>query len=429
MADTKLLLDNYDTFISKLCFALNNIGKKIIPIIYTDIKYFRFFNDTYGYDMGDKLIIRLADLLSCEKEYYICGTNVVADNFVTAISIEGYTYDQLYNHIFNRISEIERILQDEFSSNRIKLSVGVYFISSENASIKPETAISNANLARKQSKENGNRSMVVFRKEMSEELTREIDIIGSLDAAIKNHEFTAYYQPKIDSKTKKIVGAEALVRWIKSDGTFIFPDQFIPTFEKSGQIVDVDYFMYNEVFSFIKKTIDRNLPIVPISLNVSREHLKNLDIVDFIKDLMKKYDLNSKFLEFELTETICMEDTVKVIDFIEAFHKIGIKVSMDDFGSGYSSLNLLSELPLDIIKLDKCFLHSADIQNRDKVIISNIINMTKELEMKSLCEGVETSKQSEFLKDIGCDIQQGFYFSKPIPSEMFENLLLNKKNY
>ena len=138
-----------------------------------------------------------------------------------------------------------------------------------------------------------------------------------------------------------------------------------------------------------------------------------------MKELLDKYQIPTEYLEFELTETVCMEDTKNAMQFIDSFHEMGIKVSMDDFGSGFSSLNLLSEMPLDIIKLDRCFLHSTVLERKEKIVLSNIIRMTKELEMTSLCEGVETDQQSEFLKEIGCDIQQGYYFARPLCEEDF----------
>ncbi|MBR6340860.1 MAG: EAL domain-containing protein, partial [Treponema sp.] len=163
--------------------------------------------------------------------------------------------------------------------------------------------------------------------------------------------------------------------------------------------------------------------VVPVSINVSRQHFKKLDIINYVKQLQEKYKIPPKYVEFEITETVCMADTAKAMKFIKTFHDMGFKVSMDDFGSGYSSLYLLSELPIDIIKMDKCFLQSDILQQKEKVIISNIINMTHELDITTLCEGVETSQQSEFLKSVGCDIQQGFYFSRPVTGEQIAKML------
>ena len=422
MVDKITSLAHYDDFIKSLQEEIVKLKDGTIGIIYEDIKYFKYFNDTYGYKRGDELLMRMANLSIHGGRGVIGGSRVVSDNIVWAVLFEKGSPNDIYSIIAETTAAREKILREEFDCTRIRLAVGVYLIDKENKNINPETAVSNANLARKKAKEAGSSSVTFFKEEMADNLNHELEIISSIDNAIETKEFMAYYQPKILSEDKSITGAEALVRW-KKDGKFIYPDQFIPAIERSCQIIDVDYYMYNEVFAFIRKRLDAGLKVVPISLNVSRQHLKNLAIIDYIKGLLEKYKIPTEYLEFELTETVCMEDTENVMQFIDSFHEMGIKVSMDDFGSGFSSLNLLSEMPLDIIKLDRCFLHSNSLQDKEKIVISNIIRMTKELEMMSLCEGVETKQQSDFLKEIGCDIQQGYFYSRPLCEEEFVEML------
>lgn len=422
MVDKITSLAGYDDFVNSLQEEMNKLDDGIIAIVYEDIKYFKYFNDTYGYERGDELLRRMATLSIHGGKGVVGGSRVVSDNIVWAVKFEKGSPSEIYNIIAETTAAREKILKEEFDCIRIRLAVGVYLIGKENKDINPETAVSNANLARKKAKESGSRSVAFFKEEMADNLNHELEIISSIDKAIETKEFMAYYQPKVSSEDKNIIGAEALVRW-KKDGKFIFPDQFIPAIERSRQIIEVDYYMYKEVFSFIRKRLDAGLKVVPISLNVSRQHMKHLEIIDYVKGLLEEYKIPTEYLEFELTETVCMEDTKNAMQFIDSFHGMGIKVSMDDFGSGFSSLNLLSEMPLDIIKLDRCFLHSNILQDKEKIVLSNIIRMTQELEMTSLCEGVETQQQSEFLKDIGCDIQQGYYFARPLPEEDFVNML------
>ena len=427
MVDKITLLAYYDDFIKCLQEEVNRLNEGTIAIVYEDIKYFKYFNDTYGYKRGDELLRRMATLSIHGGKGVVGGSRVVSDNIVWAIKFEKGSPSDIYSIITETTAAREKILREEFDCTRIRLAVGVYLIDKENKNINPETAVSNANLARKRAKESGSRSVAFFKEEMADSLNRELEVISSIDSAIANKEFVAYYQPKILSYDESIIGAEALVRW-KKDGKFIYPDQFIPAIEKSRQIIQVDYYMYKEVFSFIRRSLDEGLKVVPISLNVSRQHMKHLEIIDFVKGLLDEYKIPTEYLEFELTETVCMEDTKNAMQFIDAFHDMGILVSMDDFGSGYSSLNLLSEMPLDIIKLDRCFLHSDVLQKKEKIIISNIIRMTQELEMLSLCEGVENEQQSDFLKEIGCDIQQGYYFARPLPEEDFVNMLEKQRD-
>ena len=422
MVDKITSLTYYDDFVKSLQEEIDKLNDGTIAIVYEDIKYFKYFNDTYGYKRGDELLKRMATLSIHDRKGVIGGSRVVSDNIVWAVKFEMGSRGDIYSVIAETTAAREKILKEEFDCTRIRLAVGVYLIDKENKDINPETAVSNANLARKKAKESGSSSVAFFKEEMADNLNHELEIISSIDNAIEMKEFMAYYQPKVSSEDKNVIGAEALVRW-KKDGKFIFPDQFIPAIERSRQIIEVDYYMYKEVFSFIRKRRDAGLKVVPISLNVSRQHMKHLEIIDYVKGLLEEYKIPTEYLEFELTETVCMEDTKNAMQFIDSFHEMGIKVSMDDFGSGFSSLNLLSEMPLDIIKLDRCFLHSNILQDKEKIVLSNIIRMAQELEMTSLCEGVETQQQSEFLKDIGCDIQQGYYFARPLPEEDFVNML------
>ena len=266
-------------------------------------------------------------------------------------------------------------------------------------------------------------SCVLFDRSMMEGIKREVEITSYIPKAIAKHEFKVYYQPKMETETVHLIGAGALVRWQKPDGKFVYPDEFIPYIERSGQIVDVDYYVYRETFRFIAERLREGKKVVPISLNVSRVHLNKMHILEYVKELFEEYKIPSDLIEFELTESIYLDNTKKALELVDGLHKLGAKVSMDDFGSGYSSLNLLSRLPIDIIKLDKVFLKDDNLQESDKIIISCVVDMAKRLQITSLCEGVETLEQSDYLKEAGCQIQQGYYFSKPIPQEEFEKFM------
>ena len=424
MKDTLTGLGNYEEFVPKLQSLIDSLDDRVIVIDYSDIKHFKYFNDTYSYKTGNDLLADYAKLLIENNENFLYGSRVVSDNMVTVGVYDLYNKEDLHQSICIRNRLIENALRKKYKCNRLRICTGMYFITKENNNIDAETVISNCNLARKIARENAREdSVVIFKEEMSSNINHEIEILSTIDSAIKNNELIAYYQPKINSETGIISGAEALVRWKKPDGTIIYPDQFVPIIERSGQIIQVDYFMYQQVFQFINERIAEGKTIVPISINVSRQHFKKLDIINYVKSLQRVYNIPPKYVEFEITETVCMTDTVKALNFIRTFHEMGFKVSMDDFGSGYSSLYLLSELPIDIIKMDKCFLQTEQLKQKERVIISNVINMTHELDIQTLCEGVETPEQSEFLKSVGCDIQQGFYFSRPVTREQLQDIL------
>lgn len=369
MKDTLTGLDSYEEFVPKLQSLIDNLKEEIIVIDYSDIKHFKYFNDTYSYKTGNDLLADYAKLLQSNKESFLYGSRVVSDNMVTVGVYELNDEDILHQQICTRNMLIENELRLKYKCNRLRICTGMYFITKHNNNIDAETVISNCNLARKIARENNTEdSVVIFREEMASQINHEIEILSTIDSAIVNGELIPYYQPKVNSLTGEVSGAEALVRWKKPNGIIIQPDQFVPIIERSGQIIQVDYFMYNEVFAFIANRLKEGKKVVPVSINVSRQHFKKLDIINYVKQLQEKYNIPPKYVEFEITETVCMADTAKAMKFIRTFHDMGFKVSMDDFGSGYSSLYLLSELPIDIIKMDKCFLQSDILQQKEKVI-------------------------------------------------------------
>lgn len=420
-------LDRYEVFLEKLEKRVAEIGDDRISIVYTDIKHFKYINDTYGYQVGDALLKDFVEEILADNEGLICCSRVYSDNFVAANVLHpDITNEQLKDFIYETNKKWEAKFREKYLNSRLQFCTGISVIDKNSRSLDAETAVSNANLARKVAKELDEECCVLFDNSMMEGIKREVEITSRVPKAIANHEFKVYYQPKIETETLRLIGAEALVRWQKPDGAFIYPDQFIPLIERSGQVVDVDYYVYREAFRFIADRLAAGKTVVPISLNVSRIHLNKMHILEYVKELFAEYQIPSGLVEFELTESIYLDNTEKALELVKGLHNLGTKVSMDDFGSGYSSLNLLSRLPIDIIKLDKVFLKDDTLQESDKIIISCVVDMAKRLRITSLCEGVETLEQSDYLKQIGCQIQQGYYFSRPIPQEEFEQFMDKK---
>ncbi|MBR6340562.1 MAG: EAL domain-containing protein, partial [Treponema sp.] len=252
MKDTLTGLDSYEEFVPKLQSLIDNLKEEIIVIDYSDIKHFKYFNDTYSYKTGNDLLADYAKLLQSNKESFLYGSRVVSDNMVTVGVYELNDEDILHQQICTRNMLIENELRLKYKCNRLRICTGMYFITKHNNNIDAETVISNCNLARKIARENNTEdSVVIFREEMASQINHEIEILSTIDSAIVNGELIPYYQPKVNSLTGQVSGAEALVRWKKPNGIIIQPDQFVPIIERSGQIIQVDYFMYNEVFAFI----------------------------------------------------------------------------------------------------------------------------------------------------------------------------------
>lgn len=428
MKDSLTGLDRYEVFLEKLEKCIEEIGDRRISVVYTDIKHFKYINDTYGYQVGDALLKDFVAEMITNNESMLCCSRVYSDNFVAANYLsDRFTNEQFRDFIHEINLEREAKFREKYLNSRFKFCTGITIIDKNSRSLDAETAVSNANLARKVAKEMDDYCCVLFDNSMMEGIKREVEITSRVPKAIANHEFKIYYQPKIETETLRLIGAEALVRWQRPDGSYIYPDQFIPLIERSGQVVDVDYYVYRETFKFVADRIAAGKNVVPISLNVSRVHLNKMHILEYVKELFEEFKIPSDLIEFELTESIYLDNTEAALELIKGLHKLGTKVSMDDFGSGYSSLNLLSRLPIDIIKLDKVFLKDTVLQENDKIVISCVVNMAKRLSITSLCEGVETPEQSDYLKEIGCQIQQGYYFSKPVSQEEFEEFMDQQK--
>lgn len=425
MKDVLTGLDRYEVFLEKLEKEIENVGDDRIVIIYTDIKHFKYINDTYGYKVGDTLLRDFVGEFMKQKASILCAARVYSDNFVTAgrIPADGLSNEEFRDIIYQTNLEREIKFREKYLNSRLQFCTGISVIDKNSRSLDAETAVSNANLARKVAKEMEEDCCVLFDQSMMEGIRREVEITSSIPRALSQKEFQVYFQPKIDTDTLSLIGAEALVRWQKADGAFVYPDEFIPLIERSGQIVEVDYYVYRQVFSFLADRLKEGKRVVPISVNVSRVHLNRMHILEYVKELLEEFQVPCSLVEFELTESIYLEDTERALELIKGLHKIGFKISMDDFGSGYSSLNLLSKLPIDIIKLDRVFLKEGEMQENDRIIISCVVDMAKRLKITSLCEGVETQEQCDYLKEVGCQMQQGFYFSRPIPQEVFEKLL------
>ena len=266
---------------------------------------------------------------------------------------------------------------------------------------------------------------VFYDEELHRRILREKEIESRMRGALENKEFTVYYQPKVNLTTYELNGAEALIRWI-DNGKIIPPVEFVPLFERNGFICNIDFFVLNNVCRSIRNWLDRGIDMVPISVNFSKVHFSNARFTEQIVEVIKKYRVPPKYIEIEFTETVDYQDKERLVKAVEYLKSYGIATSMDDFGTGFSSLSLLKTLPVDVLKIDKSLLDSQTKQER--VIISNVVRMVQEMNIRVITEGVETEEQAGFLKDINCENAQGFLFDKPLPIDEFESRLV-KGNY
>lgn len=387
-------------------------------IIYTDISGFKNINDIYGYKMGDQILCDFATFITTCTESLECVARVSADIFI------GLILFQDEKHLKDSVKQInESFIQQQREKNmnfNIVLVSGACVIDPYECDI--TKAIDNANIARKRVKGSNKSICSFYDHALAEKIKKELEINNCMENALINGEFKVFLQPKLDLKKNCLAGAEALVRWKRSNG-YMPPNDFIPLFEKNGFIIKMDFYIYEEVCKQLKLWLLCEIPIVPISINVSRIHLNEKDFVCKIKNLVEHYEIPHHLIELELTESIFLDNTNVALEIMRELRKLGFGVSIDDFGAGYSSLNLLKDMTTDVLKLDKEFFRQGEMKKEERIIVSSIVSMAKQLNMKVLSEGVETQKQIEFLKEIDCDFVQGYLYAKPMSISDFELFL------
>lgn len=305
----------------------------------------------------------------------------------------------------------------------LETSAGIYII--EDNDMELSAIFEKAYIAAKKCKGNYMMRNTFYTTEMGEEVMREQRIVDAMETALREHQFMVYFQPKYELKECKPYGAEALVRWQKPDGSLVSPGEFISIFEKNGFIIKLDYYVWENVCQFIRRELNAGREPAPISVNVSRVNLYNPRFLDSLIDLVEKYKISPKYLNLELTESAFVDNLMLVQKAVKYLHKAGFTIFMDDFGSGYSSLNTLKDIELDVLKIDMKFLSKGE-EGKGAKILKAIVSMAKDLDMSVIVEGVEEKEQVEFLKGLGCDYIQGYYFAEPMTQEQYCELIKEK---
>lgn len=388
-------------------------------LVDVDIDKFKYINDIFGYEEGNNVIRFIWDEIHKIMEPGETFAHYRADQFVLLMKANDTDYlikrmEELYGSITKRDSENEK-------NYEIVLSMGIYIIDRINFRI--DTAIDRAALTKKSIKGRHSQMYAVYDEEIRQKVLKEQEIENMMERALKNEEFKVYYQPKYDSNTCKLAGAEALVRWYNDEIGMIFPNEFIGVFENNGFIAELDEYMFEHVCRDIRAWLDEGYQVVPVSVNLSQLQLYNLRFIEDYKAILDKYEIPPEYVQLELTETTLFSKANSLNKIIDDLHKIGFKILMDDFGTGYSSLNMLKNVPVDILKLDKSFVDDIGEPKGD-IVVSTIVSLGQLLNMKIVAEGVETKEQFEFLRTILCDEIQGYYFSKPIPENEYRKEMI-----
>ena len=390
--------------------------------IYTDFANFQYLNEVYGYNEGDMVLKSFAANLRTKCPYGVYFTRITSDHFAGFLEVPKDTEPAAAVRRFLSAFCAEK--NKEYSLCNLIVICGICKMDGDTVSL--SAMIDCANTARKYGKKRAETSCIVYNEQIRERNESEKTIVANMTSALENNEFQVYLQPKVSLQDERCVGAEALVRWVKPDGSMIYPDQFIPLFEQNGFITRVDFHILEQVLKYLREVLDRGEAVVPVSVNFSRLHNDDAHFVQKIKELLDGYGIAPGLLEAEVTESIYMYDLNILRENIRRLQQMGVKISIDDFGSGYSSLNVLSKVSADVIKLDKQFLDDYD-EDSSPEFIKYLITMIKHLGYQIIAEGVETKRQAEMLKAAECDMAQGYYYARPMPVSEF-NKFLQKQN-
>ena len=401
---------NKDYFIQKANKEIAR-SKHGYAVVQLRLEKYRNYCTAYGLKQGENLLEEInASLVQMlvKKEFV---AHVEKSDFIMLLN---YQNEEMLNI---RVHNMMNILRERRAGQHLTFAAGVCPVTTKNADV--SLIISCAGLAVPKSVKIQD-EIVWFNDSMKEEQVWERRIEDDMEKALENHEFQVYLQPKYSTKAEVLSAAEALVRWTHPVLGFISPGKFIPIFERNGFILHLDDYMLTEVAKLQAAWLEQGKQLVPISVNVSRAHFAEENLAEHICSIVDKFKVPHEYIELELTESAFFADKAVLLTTVRKLKDFGFKVSMDDFGAGYSSLNSLKELPLDIIKLDAEFFRSVDDIERSNLIVGQTISLAKKLGMEIVAEGIETRDQVDFLAKQDCDLIQGFYFSKPLPVTEFE---------
>lgn len=408
------------SFMERLRKRLPEILPNTYCIVAIDIEHFRLFNKLYGRSSGDEVIRYIYTCLKQSAlEYDGIDAYLGGDNFVAFLPDD----DEVLNNIRQKI--IKKFSEWNNTSAFFPL-FGVYTI--KDTSVLPELMYDHAMLALSHAEEDYKWHICRYTIEMESSLEKEVYLLAAIEEGLEKGEFTFFAQPQCNIATGQIVGAEALVRWQKPDGEVLLPGGFIPVLEKNKMIDQLDRYVWEKVCQWLKGWIDQGYSPVPISINVSRIDIYAMDVPKYIFSLLEKYQIPEHLIKIEITESAYTENNNRISHAVNTFRNRGLVVMMDDFGCGYSSLNILKNIPVDVLKLDMRFLQFKEEERQKSAnILESIVNMAGLLHLPIVVEGVENESQEKFVQKLGCRYIQGFYYYKPLPIKKFEELLRDKR--
>ena len=396
-------------------------GVKDYSFVHFDIKDFKMINELYNHHIANDVLTKVTENIEANRDWIYYGSRCHNDNF--ALMIKAMPEEETKEHLFKFFSEIDTLPKDP--SYNIYYRCGV--VGMRTAMNAGDIVADCAKLAQSMGNAINQTEIHFYTQEMQDDVLWGKQLKAYLDTALQEEEFLVYLQPKMDIHSETICGAEALVRWDYKHNGLMSPVRFIPYFEADDSIIKVDNFVLRSVCAKIKEWEKNGYTLYPISVNLSRKHMEQAEPVEHLVEIVDEYGVDHSLIEFELTESVAYDNQEYLISIMHELKQRGFLISMDDFGTGYSSFSLLKEMPLDTLKIDKSFvdllLKDEDIE-KIQIILRHILMMAKELGIHSIAEGAEELEQIVALRELGCEKIQGYYYSKPLPIESFEEKYL-----
>lgn len=413
-------LMNRETFYKRAMELMKENEQVKYYIVYLDISCFKAINDLFHIETGNLILRAAANYFQemVKPKMGICS-RIEADHFALCVPQDNLEIEKL-------IIGVDSTMQSLGIGHNILFYAGIYPVN--NLNIPVDQMCDRASMALHKIKGNYMNRYSYYDAGMRDLMIQDQMIVRDMETALQEEQFAIFLQPIYNIKNDTIVSAEALVRWFHPINGMISPGKFIPVFERNGFIVKVDRFVWESVCKFIQTQRQETGEVIPVSVNVSRLNFYNLDLLEFLLSLLDKYELEPWMLKLEITESAYMDNSHQLMSIIRVFREEGFPVLMDDFGSGYSSLNMLKNLPVDVLKVDMAFVRELEESERAYMILKFIMNLARDLGMDVIVEGVETKKQLDYLANLGADKIQGYYFSRPLPVPDFKKLFMENKN-
>lgn len=413
---------NFEGFRMEVSKILESKQNRKYALWYSDLKNFKYVNDVFGYDVGNRILKYWADSMAESLREGETFARVSADNF---ISLRWYRDTEELEARFRQTAERLACFEETASKKfRLELVCGIYLLAAGERPLSLEEMMNRANMAQKSVKPIPGSHMAIYSEAMRQKIISDLEMEAEMRDAMRHNEFILYLQPQVQiGESEGPLRAEALVRWQRKNNALILPGAFIDLFEKNGMIVDLDLYVFEKACAYLQERQKRGLPPLCLAVNVSRISMLQPNFVAEYCRIKRQYALADGTVELEFTESIAVENYEQFRKVILQLKENGFLCAMDDFGTGQSSLNVLQSLPIDVLKLDRMFFQTEEATKRGEIVVNCVLQMAKQLEMKTVAEGIESMELVEKLRKQGCDYIQGYIYSKPIPVETFEKMM------